>query len=57
MSKTQNPKAFKKIKQGPNATGPGFRTAKFFIGKTFGGNMKPGGIKSNPGQFKTQHKG
>jgi hypothetical protein len=41
--------------QQPN---PVFKPQNFFkTGNKFGGNMRGGGAKFNPGQFKTQHKG
>jgi len=37
---------------------PIFKPQNFFkMGNKFGGNMRGGGAKFNPGQFKTQHKG
>jgi hypothetical protein len=56
---------FIKSKSKPNATGPGYRTSDHFKGSVFSGGgskfsgNKPAtpGLKFNPAQFKTQHKG
>jgi hypothetical protein len=61
------PKNYQKKKSpesGPNATGPSYRTPSSFRGNSFSDNKfnAPGkantvGMKFNPAQFKTQHKG
>jgi len=49
----KNPISYVKKKVGPNAMGPGFRTADHFKARTFGAPAQ----KFNPAQFKVQHKG
>lgn len=54
-------KTYIKTKSGKNATGPGFRTSDHFKASIFAGGksafQKPIQSKSNPSQFRTQHKG
>ncbi|OGM02884.1 hypothetical protein A2115_00130 [Candidatus Woesebacteria bacterium GWA1_41_8] len=60
-------KNYSKKKDGTNAAGPKYRTPDHFRAENFGGgskfsggkaaNFSKPGLKFNPAQFKTQHKG
>jgi len=54
-------KGYIKKKEGPNQSGPGYRTSDHFKGSLFGGGKSFGQKQSlpkfNKAQFRTQHKG
>lgn len=50
-------KTYIKKKQGPNATGPKYRTPDFIKGKKFSGKKMVAKHSFNPSKFKVQHKG